>query len=129
MPTRHGLSKKRNSAFKVKRKASVVSHAVAETPLIASHVFLSRRRLSMYYSVKILCYNLIKVIQYQYRWKNGPEWCCGELMVNPFSYVVFNVHGARIRNGGMMCRSSCIVKLIACRVIRTGRVTRRKFVG
>ena len=47
------------------------------------------------------------------KWKNGPESCCGEL----------------IRNGGMMCRSSCIVGLIACMVIRAGGVTRRKLVG
>ena len=55
-------------------------------------------------------------------WKNEPEWCCGELMVNPLSCVVFT-----IRNGGMMCGSSRIVGLIACRIIKAGRVTRRKF--
>ena len=43
--------------------------------------------------------------------------------MNLLSYVVFT-----IRNGGMMCRS-CVVKLIAFRVIRAGRVTRRKSVG
>ena len=85
-------------------------------------------RLSMYYYVKILCYNLMKAMQYQHRWKwkdlhkkwkNGPEWYCPIIICGVFT----------IRNGGMMCRSSCIVDLIACRVIRVVRVTRRNFVG
>ena len=103
----------------------------AETPLIASHFFLwmsSRRshyitckyRLSMYYYMKFLCYNLMKVMKNQYRW----EW-----------------KDLRSKNGRMdlnravaswlemMCRSSRIVGLIACRVIRAGRVTIRKLVG
>ena len=58
------------------------------------------------------------------KWKNEPERCCGEFMVNPLSCVVFST-----RHGGMMCRSNRIVELIACRIIRAGRVTRRKFVG
>ena len=87
----------------------------------------------MYYYLKFLCCNAISVCtdgsekiyaRKMEEWTWIVLWAYGELMVNPLSCVVFT-----IRNGGMMCRSSRIVGLIACRVIGAGRVTRRKFVG